>query len=1467
MEFFNDVGSDPLKPSLFELVAQEQLRDLLQPALKYVLAVFAQRYPRHLLRIVNSHEEFYAAIMLFVERHYLRKHNASFSENFYGLKRRRMPFIETERAKAAVGGIPPGEKLRAKEIWRSLLFLVGVPYLRAKAQDYYEELGGGVSSDIDDGDVAQQRALTDPTFKGLSRRIFKTLYPWLNTSFELGLLFCNIAYLFDQTPFYRPWLSWIGIDLRRLGVEDFRAAAATSKKNHAGTQSTLASIRRLLFASPQVLLDSLRLLLPTAIFFVKFLEWWYSPGSPARSFSTSPLGPAVPPPRMLPPHPQGIPFDAQSYGKCPICLDGIKNATALPSGYVYCYRCAHDHVEKHGKCPITLLPARIWQLRKVLNYLDETRKAIRASFILSLLNRLFTTWNSYQFGKHIQAQQVPGWSAYYLDYKFLKKIISSLTAHRPASEAAALALGLRPADILSPSVLRDQPSIVVDEHGAPPLFSSSGQDERGPDFRAHKAAFFFKLERELEKINEFYLQKEAELKLRLETLLSKRRAAAMRGFPDTVDDTTQNNVEWSAVEEGFRHLERDLGKLQILKKFDKRSTSTTKELYLARQVDVQPVFNRQLISELSDTVAACLMDLTDLSSGLRFEGSAATDIFAQQIMNERPQHMGPFHDLENNLRKAVATSDASSIADCIHYSDVLAQQGSGGKTNVTRILWNAIIEAPPDLANMIMASLSAPFDFQFIDDINGRTCLHEAAIAGAPRLAQICIEKGVDVGKIDAYGRTALHYAAMNGHATICQHLLQTDLSPDIHDMDNYNALVYATLKGSVDCVRVLLDEGKVQPQPNPAAGDLIPLSLASQSGHVDVVTLLLQRGAQCMPNSNGEFPMHLAAREGHAEVCRLLLHQDGWDTPDKYHEWTPLFHAARYGRGDCVRILLDAGSRVRATDELGHLAVYYAIWYGHHQCLSPLLNATPLASSGVDLARIPKDSPLSDSGMSESEIDLIPSLSLPPPIMPHRVYGHNYLDKNHLVQVTIGHTFGRRSGQPGVRLHHRLISPAFRNDIVMVSTPLKLVITTSRDVNSGPYSIPLPQRDAKGTYTFQISSLDNLSLIFSIYPNFGTKTIGRAVALPSLFKDFEKNRPFVLPILDTRLHVIGEVDFEVNIVTPFDGVTLEVGGDVETYWKSLAMPLATVPHRGPSRWPHRSNLIGSAHTSPSSHSITSNASQASTISSLRGSYLYLVVQVTRDLHPVVCTDWLLPQSDFDLNVSDVTLAQFEALALSIGKNVDAQKDNWVSMVSSSMVSLSQLLKILPNTLGVSLELAYPQRAVRAQSPGYRLQLNSFVDSVLRTIYNTSGSLDGPLARRRIVFTSFSPDVCSAVNWKQPNYPVFFASQCGNKEGHPNRLFFTGKGDEDWRTTSVGAAVEFARANNLLGIFVDADLLMQVPSLIDGIRNAGLLIGINGASEKSEPLTSASVIEGTPVDAFVRDGMVFYVDHSMRELI
>ena len=173
--------------------------------------------------------------------------------------------------------------------------------------------------------------------------------------------------------------------------------------------------------------------------------------------------------------------------------------------------------------------------------------------------------------------------------------------------------------------------------------------------------------------------------------------------------------------------------------------------------------------------------------------------------------------------------------------------------------------------------------------------------------------------------------------------------------------------------------------------------------------------------------------------------------------------------------------------------------------------------------------SPASASGTGDatldSEMDLIPSLSLPPPIMPHRVYGHNYLVNNILVQVFIGRWSGASPSAPSVRLHHRLMSPVFKDEYDLASrSPLKLVMTTRSKVNTAPYSMTLPPQPGEGTFSFQVPSLADVSLEFSVYPNFGTKTIGRAVALPSMFAGVENHQVFTLPILDHRLHTIGEV-------------------------------------------------------------------------------------------------------------------------------------------------------------------------------------------------------------------------------------------------------------------------------------------------------------------------------------------------------
>ena len=151
---------------------------------------------------------------------------------------------------------------------------------------------------------------------------------------------------------------------------------------------------------------------------------------------------------------------------------------------------------------------------------------------------------------------------------------------------------------------------------------------------------------------------------------------------------------------------------------------------------------------------------------------------------------------------------------------------------------------------------------------------------------------------------------------------------------------------------------------------------------------------------------------------------------------------------------------------------------------------------------------------------------------------------------------------------------------------------------------------------------------------------------------------------------------------------------------------------------------------------------------------------------------------------------------------------------------------MLPLDIDVAFDLAYPSQATRISLSIRRLDLNSFVDSVLQTIFNVSDLLETPDTRRKVTFISFSSDVCSALNWKQPNCmylysfrsfshlcpsdPVFYGCICGKDGLHLPSSTAWGSGSNLRKISSVGAAIEFAKANNLLGIFVDADLLVRL---------------------------------------------------------
>lgn len=76
--------------------------------------------------------------------------------------------------------------------------------------------------------------------------------------------------------------------------------------------------------------------------------------------------------------------------------------------------------------------------------------------------------------------------------------------------------------------------------------------------KSQNATFFFRLERELDKVNGFYVQRQAEMRQRLESLLEKKSRLDIR--------RAQCNCTamYAALEEAFMQLQQDVNKLQVI---------------------------------------------------------------------------------------------------------------------------------------------------------------------------------------------------------------------------------------------------------------------------------------------------------------------------------------------------------------------------------------------------------------------------------------------------------------------------------------------------------------------------------------------------------------------------------------------------------------------------------------------------------------------------------------------------------------------------------------------------------------------------------------------------------------------------------------------------------------------------------------------------------------------------------------
>jgi len=168
----------------------------------------------------------------------------------------------------------------------------------------------------------------------------------------------------------------------------------------------------------------------------------------------------------------------------------------------------------------------------------------------------------------------------------------------------------------------------------------------------------------------------------------------------------------------------------------------------------------------------------------------------------------------------------------------------------------------------------------------------------------------------------SMRYAALVGSVLILAGC--DDKKDDKKDAALSQDMVRAIVQDKPGDVKDLLDKGEAL---DAKQNGQTALHIAAMGGKVDIVTILIARGANVnIQDEQGITPLMLAAKEGRVETIQALIAQGAkLDAQDKLGE-NALHIAAAHGKKEAVTALLDRGANIRATTNAGLNALVFAL-------------------------------------------------------------------------------------------------------------------------------------------------------------------------------------------------------------------------------------------------------------------------------------------------------------------------------------------------------------------------------------------------------------------------------------------------------------------------------------------------------------------------------------------------------------
>ena len=186
-------------------------------------------------------------------------------------------------------------------------------------------------------------------------------------------------------------------------------------------------------------------------------------------------------------------------------------------------------------------------------------------------------------------------------------------------------------------------------------------------------------------------------------------------------------------------------------------------------------------------------------------------------------------------------------------------------------------------------------DINAEDKSTGLTALHHAAKTDQLRVAQVLLDRGADLSRLDNLRRTALHHSVLSGETNCLQLFLQKGADTGHRDLEGMTVWHFAAQEGNLEALSVLstTHTNLASLVGLEAEDGGTALLYASENGNVEAMSLLLSAGSNLNERgSDGSTPLHYAAMSGSSTAVEFLAKNAG--LPDVVtHDGSTALHYA----------------------------------------------------------------------------------------------------------------------------------------------------------------------------------------------------------------------------------------------------------------------------------------------------------------------------------------------------------------------------------------------------------------------------------------------------------------------------------------------------------------------------------------------------------------------------------------------